>query len=216
MIYKNYKLEALIPAKKGDFANFDDYYKKILFNLAAHDYKEPSIEMDETLRILYNLDDEVYFNIIKKIGMYYSVFRSNAKYIGIAALSDDPVYTITNMSEMYKIRNSIISRIVGDNFSSNLSVPELHKMADKMIFEESFGVAECKEKFMERTSYMKRNKILEDYANLLMDTNNIRYAMIDTVKERVKTRIADAERKAESGSHARVADSIQKYLRNHS
>ena len=136
MIYRNYKLEALIPAKKGDFANFDDYYKKILFNLAAHDYKEPSKEMDETLRILYNLDDEVYFNIIKKTGMYYSVFRSNAKYIGIAALSDDPVYTIANMSEMYKIRNSIISRIVGDNFNSNLSVPELHKIADKMIFEE--------------------------------------------------------------------------------
>ena len=70
MTFRSYALDKFLPEGKEKYESFEEFYKKVIANIKYLQFKLPTEEeLSELLKTIYNLEDDNYVLIRKKVKM---------------------------------------------------------------------------------------------------------------------------------------------------
>lgn len=190
MTFKNYYLDRILPAKKEKFETVEEFFEKFKSNVSFLQFKEPGEKFNTLINTLYGLDNEKYNLILKKVKMDYAILRRNTAVINtIITNEEDPIDSLNRMVEIYKIKSSVINRMISNMVNSNSSVDDVKKCIENINSEGSLEVEVCEESLKERYRVFNDNPILKKYCDKEIET--VKDELILEAKSRLKKILFD-------------------------
>lgn len=191
MTFSSYKLDRILPADKAKFETCEEYKEKVFSNIKFLQFKEPKDEFDKLIPTLYELDDNKYAKIIKTFKIDYHLLKKNANTINeIISIEEDPISSLNKMMDIYKVKLSIVNRMISNIVSANSSIDDIKKCIADVSSDDSLEVQVCKEELEKRYANMNiENNVLKEFCNeqLGMIRDDLYSTAFDKLKKKLLT-----------------------------
>lgn len=215
MTFRSYALDKFLPEGKEKYESFEEFYKKVIANIKYLQFKLPTEEeLSEVLKTIYNLEDDNYVLIRKKVKMEYPLFRKNADIINEVILNeDDYITTLNNLIEIFKIRCSIVNRMVSNLIKVDTCASDIEKVLADVSSNDSVEIEVLNSQFDERTKNFTSNQYLLQYID--REKSGMQSEVVSIVQTRLSKKMLASEKENNANYNCFRKDCIDRTIRGH-
>ena len=163
------KLNQILPSKKENCVDYEYYKERVKFKIEMNNYIMMDRELEELLKVFYDLPSEEYETIRKKHNYDFLLYRHNISSItNLLKESKDKVNDLGILLEIIMIKDDVIRKIVANSYPLTLTSDQMEEVTNGLLHQGK-GIELFNGQFKTRTLEYQNNPLFSKYINSYTD-----------------------------------------------